>query len=120
MSTYKDWLAYKKGYELAMEIFEVTKLFPKEEKYSLIDQVRRASRSVCANLGEAYKRRKYNDYFLSKLNDAETENTETEIWLDFAHDCKYISTEKYNELLSKNNEVGKLIWYMTNNPDKFR
>ncbi len=120
MSTYKDWLAYKKAYELAMEVFEVSKKFPPEEKYSLTDQVRRSSRSVCANLAEAYKRRRYNDYFISKLNDAETENTETEVWLDFACDCKYITTEKYKELMTKNNEVGKLIWYMINNPEKFR
>ena len=120
MSTYKDWLAYKKAYELAMEIFEISKKFPHEEKYSLTDQVRRSSRSVCANLAEAYKRRRYNDYFISKLNDAETENTETEVWLDFACDCKYITTEKYKELMTKNNEVGKLIWYMINNPEKFR
>jgi four helix bundle protein len=119
MGHYKDLLAFKKGYELAMEIFTITKKFPPEEKYSLTDQVRRSSRSVCTNLVEAYRRRRYKDYFISKLNDCETENTETQVWLDFSHDCKYIPQEEYNQLTTKNGEVGKLIWYMINNPDKF-
>ena len=77
MGRYKDLLDFKKGYELAMEIFIITKRFPVEEKYSLIDQIRRSSRSVCTNLVEAYRRRRYKDYFISKLNDCETENAET-------------------------------------------
>ena len=113
-------LAFKKGYELAMEIFMLTKKFPVEEKYSLIDQVRRSSRSVCTNLVEAYRRRRYKDYFISKLNDSETENSETQVWLDFSFDCKYISLEEHSNLTQKNDEVGKLIWFMINNPDKFR
>ena len=120
MGHYKDLLAFKKGYELAMEIFNISKRFPPEEKYSLTDQIRRYSRSVCTNLAEAYRRRRYKDYFTSKLNDCETENAETQVWLDFSHDCKYITTEEYSSLTTKNDEVGKLIWYMINNPDKFR
>ena len=120
MGYYKDLLAFKKGYELAMEIFNISKKFPSEEKYSLTDQIRRSSRSVCTNLVEAYRRRRYKDYFISKLNDCETENAETQVWLDFSHDCKYVITEEYNLLTIKNDEVGKLIWYMINNPDKFR
>jgi four helix bundle protein len=120
MGHYKDLLAFKKGYELAMEIFTPSKRFPSEEKYSLTDQIRRSSRSVCTNLAEAYRRRRYKDYFISKLNDCETENGETQVWLDFSHDCKYITTEEYSHLSVKNDEVGKLIWYMINNPDKFR
>jgi four helix bundle protein len=120
MGYYKDLLAYKKAYDLAMEIFKVTLKFPSEEKYSLTDQIRRSSRSVCANLAEATKRAKYKDYFVSKLNDAETENAETQVWFDFARDCKYITEERYEELTAKNGEIGKLLWYMTNNPDKFR
>ena len=119
MGNYKDLHAFKKGYDLAMEIFRLSKRFPLEEKYSLTDQVRRSSRSVCTNLVEAYRRRRYKDYFMSKLNDAETENSETQVWLDFSLDCKYISTEEYSQLTLKNTEVGKLIWYMINNPDKF-
>jgi len=90
MGHYKDLLAFKKGYELAMETFTISKRFPPEEKYSLTDQIRRSSRAVCTNLVEAYRRRRYKDYFISKLNDCETENGETQVWLDFSHDCKYI------------------------------
>lgn len=103
-----------------MEIFSISKSFPKEERYSLTDQVRRSSRSVCANIAEAYKRRRYKDYFVSKLNDSETENAETQVWLDFALACQYISQEEHNDLTAKNDEIAKLMWYMINNPDKFR
>jgi four helix bundle protein len=120
MGHYKDLLAFKKGYELAMEIFAISKRFPPEEKYSLTDQVRRSSRSVCVNIVEAHRRRGYKDYFISKLSDSETENAETQVWLDFTRDCKYIAAEEYSSLTTKNDEVGKLIWYMINHPDKFR
>jgi four helix bundle protein len=119
MGHYKDLLAYKKSYELAMKIFFVSKKFPAEEKFSLTDQIRRSSRSVCTNIVEAYKRRRYKDYFISKLNDSETENSETQVWLDFCQDCHYITAEEYTNLVSLNDEVAKLIWYMINNPDKF-
>ncbi len=119
MGHYKELFAFKKAYALAMEIFVITKKFSSEEKYSLIDQVRRSSRSVCTNIVEAYRRRRYKDYFISKLNDSETENAETQVWLDFSKDCKYITLEDYEKLSSLNTEIGKLIWYMINNPDKF-
>lgn len=119
MGHYKELLAYQKGYELAMKVFHISKRFPPEEKYSLTDQVRRSSRSVCTNLAEAYKRRRYKDYFVSKLNDSETENTETQVWLDFSKDCGYITIQEHEELTFLNDETGKLIWYMINNPDKF-
>lgn len=120
MGEYKQLLAFQKGFALAMEIFSISKSFPKEERYSLTDQVRRSSRSVCANIAEAYKRRRYKDYFVSKLNDSETENAETQVWLDFALACQYISQEEHNDLTAKNDEIAKLMWYMINNPDKFR
>ncbi len=119
MGHYKELMAYQKSYDLAMKIFHISKRFPPEEKYSLTDQVRRSSRSVCTNLAEAYKRRRYKDYFISKLNDSETENTETQVWLDFSKDCGYITTQEHEELTFLNDETGKLIWYMINNPDKF-
>ncbi len=119
MGYYKDLLAFKKAYELAMKIFHISKRFPPEEKFSLTDQIRRSSRSVCTNVAEACKRKRYKDYFISKLNDAETENAETEVWLDFSRDCNYITPEEYEDLISLNNEAGKLIWFMINNPDKF-
>jgi len=120
MGYYKDLIGFIKAYELAMDIFLISKRFPIEEKYSLTDQIRRSSRSVCTNIAEVYRRRRYRDYFISKLNDAETENSETYVWLDFAKDCGYISAAEYSTLSLKNEEVGKLLWYMINNPDKFR
>lgn len=119
MGDYKSLLVFQKAYALAMEIFETSKRFPKEEQYSLTDQIRRSSRSVCTNIGEAYKRRRYRAHFLSKLNDSESENTETEIWINFARDCLYLTPPEYEHLLAKNTEVGKLLWYMAHNPDKF-
>jgi len=119
MGDYKSLLVFQKAYALAMEIFETSKRFPKEEQYSLTDQIRRSSRSVCTNIGEAYKRRRYKAHFLSKLNDSESENTETEIWINFARDCLYLTPPEYEHLLAKNTEVGKLLWYMAHNPDKF-
>lgn len=119
MGDYKDLLGYQKAYALAIKIYHISKKFPPEEKFSLTDQIRRSSRSVCTNLAEAYRRRRYKDYFISKLNDSETENTETEVWLAFAKDCSYLDTEEYQDLISLNTEVGKLIWYMISNPGKF-
>lgn len=119
MGTYKDLTVYKKAFQLAMEIFEVTKRFPPEEKFSLTDQIRRSARSVCTNFAEAYRKRRYPAHFTSKLSDAEMENTETEVWLDFALSCKYIVQEEYDKLYKLNTEVGKLLWHVINNPDKY-
>ena len=119
MGDFKDLIVYQKAYQLAMEIFHISKRFPAEEKYSLTDQIRRSSRSVCTNLAEAYRRRKYKAHFLSKLTDCESENSETEVWLDFSRDCQYIKAEEHFDLNTKNSEVRKIIWYMINNPDKF-
>lgn len=116
---YQDLLAYKKGFEVAMEIFEVSKSFPKEETYSLTDQIRRSSLSVCANIAESYRKRVYPKHFHSKLTDSDAENSETQTWLEFAYACKYINENTFNELTEKNKEVGKLINYMLLNPTKF-
>ena len=116
---YQDLLAYKKGFEVAMEIFEVSKSFPKEETYSLTDQIRRSSRSVCANIAESYRKRVYPKHFHSKLTDSDAENSETQTWLEFAFACKYINENTFKELTEKNKEVGKLINYMLLNPAKF-
>ncbi len=118
--SFRSLIVYKKAFKLAMEIFEMTKSFPAEEKYSLTDQIRRASRSVCANIGEGYRKRRYEKHFISKLSDSDAENTETQVWLDFSLTCKYIEKEKYNSLRSESEEVGKLLNYMMNNPDKYR
>ena len=116
---FKELLAYKKAFDLSMKIFELSKSFPKEEKYSLTDQVRRSSRSVCANIAEAYRKRRYPKHFISKLTDSDGENSETNTWLDFALACKYISDNDYNNFSNQSKEIGKLINYMINNPGKF-
>ncbi len=116
---FKELLAYKKSFEIAMEIFELSKDFPKEEKYSLTDQIRRSSRSVSANIAEAYRKRRYVNHFISKLTDSDAENSETNVWLEYSLKCEYINQEKFDILNMKNIEIGKLINYMINNPNKF-
>ena len=116
---FQDLLAYKKSFSLAMKIFNITKQFPKEETYSLTDQIRRSSRSVPVTIAEAYRKRIYPKHFYSKLTDSDGENSETQVWLEFALSCKYISIESYQELITESTEIGKLINYMLLNPGKF-
>jgi four helix bundle protein len=98
---FRELLAYQKGFRLAIEIFNVSKSFPPDEKYSLTDQIRRSSRSVCANIAEAYRKRRYINHFISKLTDSDAENSETNVWIEFAYTCEYISEETYNNLTEK-------------------
>ena len=116
---FQDLLAYQKSFDLAMKIFEVSKSFPKEETYSLMDQVRRASRSVCVNIAEAYRKYSYPKHFISKLTDCDSENSETQGWLEFALACKYIDKTVFDALTQQSEEVGKLLHYMIRNPDTF-
>ena len=116
---FKETKVYQKAFALAMDIFEVTKTFPKEEIYSLTDQVRRSSRSVCSSLAEAYRKKQYPAHFVPKVSDGDMENSETSVWLDFSFHCNYITKEKYEELLLKNEEVGKLLHHMLHNPEKY-
>lgn len=116
---FQDLLAYKKSFELAMDVFSISKNFPSEEKYSLTDQIRRSSRSVSANIAEATRKRRYEKHFISKLTDSDAENAETQVWLEYSNACKYIDDIKFENLTSKSLEVGKLLNYMMNNPDKF-
>ena len=116
---FKKLLAYQKSFDLAMSIFEMSKSFPKEETYSLTDQIRRSSRSVSANIAESYRKRRYPKHFISKLTDADGENSETSTWLDFAVECKYINKEDYTKCVNEGKEIGRLINYMINNPGKF-
>lgn len=116
---FKELLAYKKAFALAMNIYKISKTFPKEEKYSLTDQIRRSSRSTCANLAEAYRKRIYPKHFLTKFTDSDGENSETVVWLDFALECGYLNKEIHNSLYSECLEIGKLLNYMMNNPGKF-
>lgn len=117
--TFQELLAYQKSFALAMKIFRISKSFPKEETYSLTDQIRRSSRSVSVDIAEAYRKRDYPKHFHSKLTDSDAENSETQVWLEYSFACDYISKEIFNELLIDSNEVGKLINYMILNPKKF-
>jgi len=116
---YKDLKVYKLAYELAMEIFKITKSFPKEEKYSLTDQIRRSSRSVTSNLAEAWKKRRYSRLFISKIIDAAGEAGETEVWLDYSLDCGYFTEEKYDYFIKGYDEVNRMLFGMVAKVDKF-
>jgi four helix bundle protein len=119
MGNYRDLVAYKKAFAVAMEIYEVTKKFPPEERYSLTDQIRRSSRAVAACIGEAYRKRRYPAHFVSKTSDGDMENTETQIWLDFSRACKYLSDGQLHDLESKTEEVGKLLNHMMEHPENY-
>ena len=116
---FRDLIAYKKAFEQGCKVYDLTLTFPKEEQYSLTDQIRRASRSVCGNLAEAYRKRDYLKHFLLKITDCMGENSETLVWLDFAKHHNYLSDEQYLGATSLNEEVTKLLKYMYNNPVKF-
>src|SRR5437868_13406743 len=105
----KDLQVYKLGYQLAMEIFELTKTFPAEEKYALTSQIRRSSRSTCMNLREAWAKRRYEAHFISKLTDSDGENSETDSALDFAKDCGYISEQRHATLTTDCTEIGRML-----------
>ena len=110
---------YKLAFDAAMRIFELTREFPKEEKYSLVDQVRRASRSVCANIAEAWRKRRYEAAFVSKLSDSEAESAETQVWIEFSQKCGYLETDISKELLSIYDMIlGKLV-NMIIHPEKW-
>ena len=115
----KDLRVYQKAYGLAMEIFNISKTWPGEEKFSLTDQIRRSSRSVCANLREAWSKRRYEAHFISKLTDADGENSETDTWLDFARDCGYLSVSDHSRLAKECKEIGAMIGAILNDPTPF-
>jgi four helix bundle protein len=117
--SYRELRVYQSALGLAMEIFELTKSFPPEEKYSLTDQIRRSSRSVCANIAEAWRKRRYKAAFIAKINDSETEACETQVWLEFAQLCKYLGEEKANDLLSKYDHLLSQLVLMINDVDKW-
>ena len=115
----KDLDVYKKAYELAMKVFEVSKGFPPEERFALTGQVRRSSRSVCLNLREAWAKRRYEAHFVSKLTDCDGKNSETDSSLDFARDCRYITSDMHTELTGICREVGKMLGSLIKHPDPF-
>lgn len=118
-SGFRKLKVYQLAFKLAMQIFEVSKAFPKEETYSLTDQIRRSSRSVCTNLAEGYRKRIYPKHFITKVTDADGETSETMVWLDFSLACGYIKEHQYNEMYTGYIEVGKMLGSMVNNPEKF-
>lgn len=117
--SYRELRVYCSALDLAMEIFELTKSFPQEEKYSLTDQIRRSSRSVCANIAEAWRKRRYKAAFIAKINDSETEATETQVWLELAFLCKYLNEEKSNDLLNKYDHLISQLVLMINDADNW-
>ena len=117
--TAKELEVYKKSYRLAMEIFELSKTFPAEEKYALTSQIRRSSRSISMNLREAWAKRRYEAHFISKLTDCDGENSETDTSLDFAKDCGYISEVQHLQLTNLILEIGKMLGSMLRNPAPF-
>ena len=106
MRGFQDLKVYQLSYKLAISLFEESKIFPKDENYSLKDQIRRASRSVSANIAEGFRKRQYPKMFVSKLADADGEAAETQVWINFAFDCGYISKETYTELIKGDEELG--------------
>lgn len=114
--SFRELTVYKKAFGLAMDIFEMTKQFPKEETYSLTDQIRRSSRSVCSTIGEGYRKRQYPKHFVSKVSDADMEN---QVWLDFAKSCGYLREIESLELEDKSEEVGRLLNHMISYPEKY-
>lgn len=119
MGNFRDLIVYQKAFRLAMDIFKLTKTFPEEEKYGLTSQIRRSSRSVCSSISEAYRKRKYTGHFISKTTDADMENSETQVWLDFSLSCKYVNRENYQVYLERSEEIGKLLNHMIEYPEKY-
>ena len=118
-SGFEKLLVYKKSFKLAMDIFEISKSFPKEERYSLTDQIRRSSRSICSNLAEGYRKRIYPKHFISKMTDADAECSETIVWLNFAKECKYVDTTITSHLKKECNDVSNLLNDMISYPSKY-
>ncbi|MCK4358914.1 MAG: four helix bundle protein [Candidatus Cloacimonetes bacterium] len=120
MTNFKDLTVFKKAFSLAMEIYRFTKSFPKDELYSLTSQIRKSSRSVCSNIAEGYRKRQYPAHFVSKISDADMENSETQVWIDFAFSCNYIDKNIKQSLEDKTLEIGRLLNHMIENPEKYQ
>lgn len=119
IKSHRELDVYKMAFDAAMEIFNITKSFPNEEKFSLTDQIRRSSRSICANISEAFRKRRYPKSFVLKLSDAESEAAETQSWLEFSLSCKYIDENDFKRLYEIYDKIfGKLV-VMMNQPEKW-
>jgi len=116
----RNLAVYKKAFSLAMDIYQISKKFPKDELYSLTSQIRRSIRSVCSNIGEGYRKRQYEAHFLSKISDSDMENTETQVWLDFTLACEYITKEVFDDFNKRSEEIGRLLNHMIQYPEKYK
>ena len=119
IKSHEDLVVYQMAFSAAMKIFKLSKTFPVEERYSLTDQIRRSSRSVCANLAEAWRKRRYEAAFIAKLSDCESEAAETQVWLKFAVKCQYLDVEQGRELYGIYNQVLSGLVNMINNPNRW-
>ena len=119
IKTYKDLRVFQNAMDRAMQIFELTKSFPVEEKYSMTDQMRRSSRSVCSNTAEAWRKRRYRNAFISKLSDAEGEACETQVWIEFARRCGYLADDVCDDLDSAYDQILGQLVKMINEPEKW-
>ena len=119
VKSHEDLVIYQMAFDAAMKIFQLSKNFPVEEKYSLTDQIRRSSRSVCANLAEAWRKRRYKAAFVAKLSDCEAEAAETQVWLKFAVKCQYLEIEKGRELYGTYNQILSGLVHLINQSDRW-
>jgi four helix bundle protein len=116
---HRDLKVYQSAFDLAMQIFEASKSFPSDERYALTSQIRRSSRSVAANIAEGFRKRQYPNMLVSKLADADAEATETLVWLDFAKECGYLSSDRHRNLKARCEELGKMLGAMMKHPERF-
>jgi four helix bundle protein len=119
MASFKELLVYKKAFSLALEIQSISKKFPKEEQYSLTDQIRRSSRSVCINIAEGFRKLRYKAHFIAKMTDADMENTETQVWMDFSHVFGYIVEKEKMKIQQQSEEIGRLLFHIIENSEKY-
>lgn len=119
MHGFRDLKVYQSAYKSAMDIFRESKPFPKDERFSLTDQIRRSSRSVAANIAEGFRKRQYPNMFASKMADADAEAAETQVWLDFAFDCGYLTEKVHADLIRQYEGIGKMLGVMIQHPERF-
>jgi len=119
IQTHQDLEVFRLSFDTAMEIFKITKSFPKEERYSLTDQIRRSSRSVSSNIAEAFRKRRYEKAFISKLSDSEGEAAETQVWLEFSINCDYIDDNTYKDLFDKYDHIIAMLVTMIRTSSKW-
>jgi len=117
--SHKELIVYQSAFKVSMEIFRISKTFPKEEVYSLTSQIRRSSRSVCANLAEAFRKRRYEKAFISKLSDSEGEAAETQVWLDYSLECGFLSEDLHHNFLNEYERIIGMLVNMLRSPEKW-